>query len=185
MNKAVRLKNQAGFSLIELMIVVAIIGILATIAIPNFQKFQAKARQSEAKSVLSGLYTAEKVFFSEWGQYYGDFRAIGYCPEGQLRFRHGFGAAGAVVTPGAWVTGTANIANGAAPAQFNTTAAVDGCSFSEITVPVAPGTLTAGNTVTSATTFIAEARGDIDGDADVDVWTIDEQKQFTNATTDL
>jgi len=51
------LKGKKGFTLIELMIVVAIIGILAAIAIPNFLKFQAKSKQSEAKSNLGAIFT--------------------------------------------------------------------------------------------------------------------------------
>jgi prepilin-type N-terminal cleavage/methylation domain-containing protein len=46
-----------GFTLIELMIVVAIIGILAAIAIPNFVRFQARARQSEVSTNLKSLFT--------------------------------------------------------------------------------------------------------------------------------
>ncbi|MDH4229486.1 MAG: prepilin-type N-terminal cleavage/methylation domain-containing protein, partial [Nitrospirota bacterium] len=51
-------ENQKGFTLIELMIVVAIIGILAAVAIPNFLQYQAKSKQSEARVLLSGLYTS-------------------------------------------------------------------------------------------------------------------------------
>ncbi len=87
-------KNQAGFSLVELMVVVAIIGILASLAIPSIGKYMAKARQSEAKTQLSSLYTAEKAFFAEYSAYHSAFGAIGYSPEGKLRYVVGFAAAG-------------------------------------------------------------------------------------------
>ncbi len=59
------IRGKKGFTLIELMIVVAIIGILAAIAIPQFLKFQAKSKQSEARTILSGIYTAETAYFAE------------------------------------------------------------------------------------------------------------------------
>ena len=54
-----KLRSKKGFTLIELMIVVAIIGILAAIAIPNFLKFQAKSKQSEAKTNLGAIFTGQ------------------------------------------------------------------------------------------------------------------------------
>jgi type IV pilus assembly protein PilA len=68
-------KSQAGFSLVELMVVVAIIGILASLAIPSVGKYMAKARQSEAKTQLASLYTAEKAFFAEYTVYDSRFGA--------------------------------------------------------------------------------------------------------------
>ena len=53
------LKGKKGFTLIELMIVVAIIGILAAIAIPNFLKFQAKSKTSEAKTNLGAIFAGD------------------------------------------------------------------------------------------------------------------------------
>lgn len=83
-------KSQSGFSLVELMVVVAIIGILASIAIPSINKYMAKARQSEAKTNLSSLYTAEKAFYTEYNTYDRRFAAVGYTPEGSLRYNIGF-----------------------------------------------------------------------------------------------
>ncbi len=82
--------SKKGFTLIELMIVVAIIGILAAIAIPNFLKYQAKAKTSEAKANLKGIFTSEIAYFSENGQY-GSLGAINYPPAGTIRYSYGIG----------------------------------------------------------------------------------------------
>ena len=65
------MKNQKGFTLIELMVVVAIIGILASIAIPNFMKFTAKARQSEARTNLGELWVGQISYWGINGTYAG------------------------------------------------------------------------------------------------------------------
>ncbi|HNT55772.1 MAG TPA: prepilin-type N-terminal cleavage/methylation domain-containing protein [Anaerolineaceae bacterium] len=52
--------KEGGFSLVELMIVVGIIGVLATLAVPRFQQFQAKARMAEAKNMLNHVYTLQE-----------------------------------------------------------------------------------------------------------------------------
>jgi len=55
-----------GFTLIELMIVVAIIGILAAIAIPSFLAMQLRAKRSELPTNLDAVRTAEKAYHAEW-----------------------------------------------------------------------------------------------------------------------
>src|SRR5258705_13711864 len=61
--------RKGGFTLIELMIVVAIIRIPAAIAIPNFLRFQLKAKTSEGKTNLAAIRTSEQSFYSEYGRY--------------------------------------------------------------------------------------------------------------------
>ena len=74
--------NSEGFTLVELMVVVAIIGILAAVAIPNYQKYQARARQSEAKIALSAVYSAEKSFAVENSTFTLCLGNAGYTPDG-------------------------------------------------------------------------------------------------------
>lgn len=81
------ISNNKGFSLIELMVVVAIIAILSTIAIPSYQNFQAKARQKEGLALLSGYYTAAQATRAEHGLFPGNFVQTGFAPTGQTHFR--------------------------------------------------------------------------------------------------
>lgn len=76
------LKNKKGFTLIELMIVVAIIGILAAIAIPNFMNYQCKAKQTEAKTILGNIRVAQEAYLAEYDTYTQDTGALGITVKG-------------------------------------------------------------------------------------------------------
>ncbi len=75
-----RLQGSAGFTLIELMIVVAIIGILSAIAIPNFIKFQLRSRVSEGRLNLAGIRTAQASYYAEMGTFVAFAAAPGGIP---------------------------------------------------------------------------------------------------------
>ena len=158
---ASRMKGNQGFTLIELMIVVAIIGILAAIAIPNFMTYQAKARQSEAKVGLGGIFTSATSYFAENNTFSALPAALGYVPSGTTRYNF-------------YYAGVASTNKITAPA-------------SAVQAPCATTAPNGGPTPAALATggFTAAAIGNIDSDAYCDQWSINDVRNLTNYSNDV
>jgi prepilin-type N-terminal cleavage/methylation domain-containing protein len=134
MTQAFYKRRKGGFTLIELMIVVAIVGLLGTIAIPSFTRYQNRARRSESFTNLASLAKSQRAFFAEYGYFTGaemvptkrnggiepgpqqrdsttvgaEFATVGWYPEGQVFFDYD--------------TNTGGFANCICPSCFTSTA---------------------------------------------------------------
>lgn len=190
------LNNQSGFTLVELMVVVAIIGILAAVAIPNYNKYQAKARQSEAKIALAAVYSAEKSFAVEQGTFTACLAAIGYEPDnftntsrkqyytvgvtnntGTCGQPGNLSCLGTTYTPST-ADNPCTLGNGATYFNANAKVGPSAATVSSNTDLAA--------TVMTTTTFTIPAAGQVSSTStNKDKWTIDEVKNLKNAQSAL
>ena len=114
------LKNSKAFTLIELMIVVAIVAILAAVAVPSYMKFQAKAKTAEASNNLAVVRAGEETYRAENDAYLAcaatpesvpkgttaawsgggstAFEKIGFVPDGQVRYQYAVSISGLTYT---------------------------------------------------------------------------------------
>ncbi len=157
---------QSGFTLVELMVVVAIIGVLSAVAVPNFKKYQAKSKTAEAKLQLAALYTAQQSFYSDYDTYHICLKYMGYNPSGEVAQRVyavGFGTglnAGAVATAGT----NSNIAS------TNGAQVADAAQSCYITATAGETFFAAGKRTGSAAAITTFATGDLGTAAAVDTF---------------
>lgn len=137
---------------------VAVVGILAAVAVPNFIKFQCRSKQSEAKANLRGAFTSQTAFFQEHDRYGSSFGEIGFQPERGTRYAYCMaGTCLPCTLPGcARFEGDENPCLG-------------------MTDPMATG---------EGDLPVICAVGSIDMDSDPDVWYVGEGGQLNNAEND-
>ena len=133
-----RVHNRKGFTLIELMIVVVIIGILAALAIPRFMQATTKSKQSEAKGILKQVYTMQRTYRQEFNTY-----------------------------------------------EDNGVTAVAGGSFPTIGVDIMASARYQYDMAAAADAFTCTATANLDDDATIDTWTIDQDGTLTNTINDI
>jgi len=188
-------RDSDGFTIVELMVVVALVGLLAAVSIPNYLTFSRRARQAEAKIALSALFTAETAFAVEQNSFSRCVREMGSAGEGgasanryySVGFNAHTGFAPLVCGSGnqscALYDFTSSLACSSycGDAKFwcgiDATIIVNRVDYNS---PTNAGPLLTQDFLPSSGRFLGVAWGSINPVGKVDIWTIDEKKELTN-----
>ena len=167
------------------MITVGIIGILVGIAVPRYERYQRKARQSEAKIGIGAIFALQKAFYSEYSSYIPAFDSIGYTPEGHRRF---------YITNACWGADGGNVWAGSVTGYSGTSSVR---SYSRLRSPVTTGTYTASSSCTYAInvpcasigsdpqSMLPYMWGSLYEGGESDVWAINSTKKLENCNSGL
>ena len=181
-------KKLEGFTLLEMIVSVAIIAILGAVAVPSYIRSQTKGRQAEAKASLAQIYIAERSNFSDGSTYTQCITKIGvgYPDRRFYAVTAVNDAASAVCGPNGDQLCTAYTFNSDGSASstcvnadsaFDETVRQSG-SFSIIKPATSPMAL--GSSMARAT-FTAVAKGNVSPDNITDTWTIDQNNNLLNS----
>lgn len=186
--------RSGGFTLVELLIVVAIIGVLSTIGVPTFRRMIQKSRQAEAKLMLGAIYRVEAAFQAEYQVYGNNLGFMGFGIEGETSLATTY-----VGHPGRYVLGFPELASCSAsspapnPMPANLSPAYDdpGTWFS-VWYPESALIFTwpclLGAVPSNGSSFLATANGIVDTSVDpaappaqaLDQWSIDSSRLLRN-----
>jgi prepilin-type N-terminal cleavage/methylation domain-containing protein len=185
-------ENEAGFTLVELMVVVSIVGILSSIAIPSYMGFRARARQSEAKITLASIYVGEASYFITNSSYTTCLSETGFdhtLTANNNYYAIGFASVTSTCGPAGNMTCHIQDSNGTpcgdgafpAGAFWPATASIAGAPISWAAFQ------TDVTTTISSNQFTAAAVGSISslGTTVADTWTINEDRSLSNIRSGL
>ena len=161
--------RERGFTVVELLIAVAIVGILAAIAVPAYDVMVARSKQSEAKGNLSSIHTLQVAYHGE-NHRFGSFVQIGFVPEGETRYGYRIRAKG---VKGADIEGGEKGGGGAG----------DDGDTGDFLGPGAPTDIPLpdlGNPHFDADSFEVVAIGSISASKLIDAWSIDEHRTLVH-----
>ncbi len=160
------MQMKQAFTLIELMIVVAIVAFLSAIAVPQCFKYQAKAKQAEVAVYLASLHTAQAAYFAEHGEYSSNLsgeQGVGWRPEGyqgggsQEKFYYTYG--------------------------FNNGDSQEGINYFTGKLGTTKDNL--GETFADKNGFIIRAAADLLDNGKLDIWQIDQNRNISHIQNGL